>query len=109
MNGSYLRIALATTLLVAILPFDLKAEEFTEIDVTINVYKNSGTTKAKAQEAVKKANEILKKANIKLNVSDARTHDNKTTGDDDSGGVRRGMESSQGQNGTRFAPRATRR
>jgi len=48
MNGSYLRIALATTLFVAISPSDLKAEEFTEIDVTINVSKNSGTTKADA-------------------------------------------------------------
>ena len=61
-------------------------EEYTEIEVTINVYKNSGTTKAKAQEAVKKASEILKKAKIKLNVSDARTNENKTAGDDGSGG-----------------------
>lgn len=86
MNRSCLWIALAAALVVMISPSGLKAEDFKEIDVTINVYKNSGTTKAKAQEAVKKANEILKQAKIKLNVSDARTHDNKTSGDDGSGG-----------------------
>jgi hypothetical protein len=61
-------------------------EPMTEIDVTINIYKGSGTTKEKAKEAVKKASEILKKAGIKLNVSDARINENVTAGDDGSGG-----------------------
>lgn len=60
-------------------------EEMTEIDVTINIYKGSGITKAEAKEAVKKASEILKKAGIKLNVADARINEDVTAGDDGDG------------------------
>jgi hypothetical protein len=80
-----LRLAAAAAILLAATPI-WAAEEFTEIPVILNIYKNAGITEAAAKKAIEEANKTLKKVGAKLVVQAANVKpDTNLPGDDGDG------------------------